>query len=58
MPTFSPDPVVDFCVAEAVVRAGEEAERIAGEEAQAEDERKEITSGHKEWAEQLNLLPE
>lgn len=58
MPTFSPDDVVDFCVAEAVVRAGQEAEREANEtarEEQAEADRH-SPDAHRAWAEQHELM--
>lgn len=57
MPTFSDDPAVDFCVAEAVLRHGEEDEREAREGAEAEAERKELTGPEhqKKWAAENGL---
>lgn len=57
MPTFSDDPVVDLCVAEAVLRRGEEDEREAREAAEMEGERKKITGAEhqKQWAEENGL---
>lgn len=54
MPTFSEDDFIDFCVGEAVVRAGVEFEREATEKAHDEQEAKERHSpkSHKAWAEQ------
>jgi len=56
MPTFSPDPVVDFLVAEAVVRAGQEAEREANEKASAEATKKQQIEGHRDRAIELGMV--
>ena len=56
MPRFSDDDVIDLCVAEGVVRAGQEAEREQSEAAAAARAQKQRTEGHREKAEELGLV--
>ena len=56
MPRFSEDDVVDFLVAEAVVRAGQEAQREARKEAEDDAKNQEKINEHREWAESTGAL--
>lgn len=56
MPRFSDDDVLNFFVTEAVVFAGVSAENEAQRANADQAERESITKGHREWAEQHNLI--